>query len=452
MQSYHGIRPVFDDPNLVSDAGLVPLLALAESAGLSRLVTEHSTLPVACLPAKVRTVIAGMAAGADSIDDLDKLRAGANNQVIAGVRAPSTIGTFLRAPNAGGFIEQFGKINRLLLANLTQLSPGTVSDSELVFIDIDDTIRQVHGHKKAAAGIGYTKVRGLNAMITTVSAIDTAPVIAEFSLRKGQTSSGKGADRQIARTLSACKHLLTDNQQRMVRADSAFCTAANVAAVLKANAWFSITVKAWPTVKAAIATIPEDAWETIQYPNAVFDEETGQWESEAEVAEIPFTAFSSKGKAAIECRLVVRRVVRKHPLEDAGQGTLFTDYRHHAFITNSKFSTVDADRYHRGHAIVEQTIAELKAGPLAHFPSGKFHANAMWLALAVITFNLMRAAAHASHQTKARFQTIRRTIIQVPGRIARRARQIVLHLPTYWPWAFHFERLWDSATTRPATI
>ena len=78
------------------------------------------------------------------------------------------------------------------------------------------------------------------------------------------------------------------------------------------------------------------------------------------------------------------------------QAELFSVYRHHAFVTNSTLSVVEADERHRDHAVVEQVIAELKDGPLAHLPSGKYAANAAWLALAVIAFNLARAAATAA--------------------------------------------------------
>jgi len=447
VKVYHGIEPVFDDPNLVSDGGLVALLALADAGGLFDLVVEHCALPVPALVPKVRTVVAGMAAGADSIDDLDRLRAGANDLVIGGVRAPSTIGTFLRSVTNGGHVEQFAKVNRLLLANLAQLVPSLVGGGEPVFVDIDDTIREVHGHRKGGAGFGYTGVRGLNAMVTTITAAEAAPIIAEFSLRRGSTSSGKGAARQIARALTTTKSVAVGEPRLWVRGDSAFCNSANVHAAIKAGAWFSFTAKAWPTVTAAIGSIPEVAWKPIQYPNAIWDEETGEWISEAEVAEVPFTAFSSKPAGEqVQCRLIVRRVVRKHQQESEGQGTLFTDYRHHAFITNSEVSAIEADKYHRAHAVVEQVIAELKGGPLTHLPSGKFHANAMWLALAVITFNLMRGLAHASLMPKARFQTVRQNIISIPARIAHRARKLIMHMPIYWPWADCWEHLWNTAT------
>ena len=128
------------------------------------------------------------------------------------------------------------------------------------------------------------------------------------------------------------------------------------------------------TVTAAIASIDDDAWAAIKYPNAIWDEAEQRWVSDAEVAEVPFTAFTGRRKAEhVTCRLIVRRVKRLQRLASDGteQGELFATYRHHAFITNSTLATVEADQRHRDHAIVEQVIAELKDGPLAHLPSGR---------------------------------------------------------------------------------
>ena len=126
-----------------------------------------------------------------------------------------------------------------------------------------------------------------------------------------------------------------------------------------------------------------------------------------------------------------------------------TTWRHHAFITNSTQSTVAADEAHRDHAIIEQVIAELKDGPLAHAPSGRFQANAAWLALAAVAFNLLRAAgaAASARHAKARWATLRTQPIDLPARIASSARRLVLHLPTDWPWAPAWEDLRAPATT-----
>lgn len=147
----------------------------------------------------------------------------------------------------------------------------------------------------------------------------------------------------------------------------------------------------------------------------------------------------------------MRRVKRIQPLASDGtaQGELFAAYRHHAFITNSDLPLVEADQRHRDHAIVEQVIAELKDGPLTHLPSGKYAANAAWVAHAVIAFNLARAAAIAGDQPRTRWATVRTRIINVPARIATTSRRLILHLPTHWPWADNWELLWSTATGPP---
>jgi len=434
---------VFDEPNLVSGAGLVPVLELAESVGLTDLLDRLVSVRVPNVAVKARTVIAGMLAGADCIDDVDVLRSGGTGRVMGGVRAPSTVGTFLRAHNHG-HVLQLGRVNRRLLTGLAGRVPGLVGTDGPVLLDLDDTVREVHGHQKEGAGYGYTKAWGLNALFATISTADTAPVIAEFSLRRGNTRSGKSADWFTARALSTIREI-SPERQVLVRGDSAFCTSKHVHTVLRGGAWFSFTIQQWPTVTAAIGQIPEDAWTPIVYPRAVRDEETGELISEAEVAEIEFTAFTSKRKAAqVQCRLVVRRVKRLN--HTAGSGI----WRYHAFITNSTLSTVDADVQHRQHAIIEQTIAELKGGPLTHLPSGRFHANAAWVGYACITFNIARAAAVAAGTATARMATVQRTLINVPARVASTARQLVLHLPERWPWQGAWTRLWNTTTSPPA--
>ncbi len=447
MQASHGVIPVFDEPNLVSVAGLVPVLELAETAGLSEAVESAVTLPAANLAAKVRTVVAGMLAGADSIDDLDVLRSGGTARVVTGVRAPSTIGTFLRS-FTHGHVLQLAKTSRLVLAGLARRVPQLVGGDELVFVDVDDTIREVHGYAKQGAGFGYTGVRGLNALLVTISTPSSAPLITECALRRGPTRSGKAADWHLKRALSDTRALVGDDRQVWVRGDAAFATAKDVHAALDAGAWFSFTVPAWPTVTRAIAAIDEGAWAPIRYPRAILDEATGEWISEAEVAEATITMFTSHRKAEqVDCRLVVRRVKR---LGTPGQDELVTAWRHHAFITNTTLDKIQADQYHRGHAIIEQVIAELKAGPLAHLPSGKFTANAAWLACAVIAFNIARAAAVAAGMTKIRMATLLRTLINVPARLASTGRRTVMHLPDGWPWHDAWTDLWNTATGPPA--
>ncbi len=242
----------------------------------------------------------------------------------------------------------------------------------------------------------------------------------------------------------------------LLRADSAFFTHDVVAAARRADARFSITARLNPAVTAAISSLDQDGWTPIQDPNALWDAEEHRWISDAEVAEVPFTAFTSRRKAEhLTARLLVRRVKRLNPRSTSGssteQGELFAAYRYHAVFTDSPLALIDADQTHRAHAIIEQVIADLKNGPLAHLPSGKFNANAAWLVLAAIAFNLTRAAGclPPGSTPKATTGTLRAQLINVPARLARSARRLVLHLPQHWPWQAGLQQLLTATTGPP---
>ena len=320
-------------------------------------------------------------------------------------------------------------------------------------VDIDDTIIEVHGYAKQGSGYGYSGVRGLNALLATVSTSQSAPVVVAQRLRKGSCGSPRGAARLVADALKTVALLST--AKALVRADSAFYGQPMVAAALRAGADVSVTVRMDPKVKAAIAAIGEDAWTPIEYTDAVFDEQTQTWISRAEVAEIPFTAFTSKKKAdQVPGRLVVRRIPDLNPKGNQGQQTLFDTWRFHAFFTTTDHEvgdTVSADKIHRAHAIIEQVHADLKHSALAHLPSGKFTANAAWLVLAVMAFNLTRAAATITGPglAKATTATIRRKLIAVPARVASSARRVTIHLPAHWPWETAWSDLFNRACGPP---
>jgi hypothetical protein len=448
VQAFHKIDAVFDDPNLIGSAGLVPVMRLAQRAGLHDLLEERLSVPSAHAGAKAACVVAGMLAGADSIDDLDVLRHGGMGKVFAGVRAPSTLGTFLRTFRFG-HVRQLDAVAARTLAGLAAVSPRLLAGTDgMAFVDIDDTIRETHGYQKQGTAYGYSGVKGLNAQLAVLSSPTCAPVIVAARLRKGNAVSGHGAQRLVPDAVATARAAGVSGRV-MVRADSGYYRRDVLAAAIAAKAWFSVTARMDRAVKKAIAAIPDTAWVTIKYPNAVFDEEQQRWISEAEVAETSFVAFTSRVKNEhIPCRLVVRRVKRLNPAAAQGQDELFTLWRHHGFITNSTLTAIAADETHRDHAIVEQVISELKNGPLAHAPSGRFDANAAWLALACIAFNVLRAsgaAASVRHAT-ARWATLRTHLVAVPARIASSARRLTLHLPTDWPWAPAWEDLWTTAT------
>jgi hypothetical protein len=462
MQASHKVTSAFDDPNLIGSAGLVPVMRLAEKAGLHALLGQHLSLSCPNADVKAAGVVAGMLAGADCIDDLDVLRHGGMGKVFTGVRAPSTLGTFLRSFTFV-HVRQLDAVAARILAGLATVVPpvlaGATDPNGIAFVDVDDTIRQVHGYAKQGAAFGYSGVRGLNAQLAAVSTPTAAPVIAAARLRRGNSASHAGAGRLVTQAINTARAAGVTGRI-MARADSAYFVHKFVSAAIRAKAWFSVTARMNKQVLAAIASIDEDAWTPIRYPHAIWEEgdEPGQghWVSDAEVAEVPITVFTSRRKADhITCRLVVRRVRRLNPAavtkndQNSVQEELFATHRHHAFITNSTLSTVEADARHRDHAVIEQVIAELKDGPLAHLPSGKYAANAAWLAHAVIAFNLARAAGVAASTThaRARWATLRTELINIPGRVASSARRLTVHLPSDWHWAPAWQALFQVATT-----
>ena len=407
------------------------------------------------------SLVAGMVAGADSIDDLGLMRHGGMDRVFEHAYAPSTLGSFLRAFTFGHVRQLDAVASRLLtgLAHRAPLVAGIDEADSQVLVDIDDTIIAVHGYDKQGSGYGYSGVRGLNVVLATVTTPKTAPVIVAQRLRRGACGSPRGVERLVADALATVKKLRTTGSavKPLLRADSAFYGHPTVSAAIRAGADVSVTVRLDQRVKATIATIDDDTWQTIQYTDAVFDQTTNTWISRAEVAEIGFTAFTSKKKAdQVPGRLVVRRIPDLNPKAGAGQATLFDTWRFHAFFTTTDpdmLDTVAADKTHRGHAIIEQVHADLKNSALAHLPSGKFCANAAWLVLACIAFNLTRTAATlaGSNLAKATTATIRRKLIAMPARIASSARQLTLHLPANWVWETEWTDLFTHVHRPPAT-
>ena len=448
MRVCHSLDPVFDDPNLIAFGGLPAVMTLAERAGLHDLVDDHVTVPGtagANASVKVPAIIAGMIAGADSISDLDVLRHGGMSRVFTGQRAATTLGTHLRA-YAFGHIRQLDAVAARLLVRLARVSPILAGAEQVAYVDVDDTVRETHGYRKQGAAYGYSRVKGLNAQLAIVSTPLSAPVIAATRLRKGNIDSGHGAARLIGDTLATLRRATTPGLV-VVRADSAYFRHDVIAAATAGGARFSVTARMNKAVVRAIAGIDEAAWTTIRYRDAIYDQAEQRWISQAEVAEVPFTAFTSHRKAHhITARLIVRRVKRLNPHTAKTQGELLPGYRYHPVFTNTTLAVVDAEAAHRDHAIIEAVIADLKDGPLAHAPSGKFTANAAWLALASMAFNLTRAAARLASTTlgKARTGTVRRTLIQVAGRVANQARRWRLHLPSRWPWQDQLDTLYAA--------
>jgi hypothetical protein len=453
------VRAAFDDPNLVSCAGLEPVMRLAESCDLHGIVREKVHVPGdkgSNAAGKVATIVAGMVAGADSIDDLDVARHGGMPALFGTVYAPSTLGSFLRE-FTHGHVLQLQSASREFLVQLARRTPLLSGAEELMFVDVDSMLRRVYGKKKSGAAFGHTKIggydvrlRGYNPLIAILSTPDSAPVVAATRLRAGNAGSARGAASLVAEAIGAAK-ACGGSGEVIVRMDSAFYSKKVIWTCRRNKVRFSVTARMDAKTQRAAQSIPEDQWVDIKYPQAIWDEQEGRWISDAQIAEVTFTAFEGT-RYAITARLIVRRIKRINPTARKGQDELFATYRYHAVLTDSPFVLVQAEAQHRGHAVIEQVNADLINGPLAHLPSGDFHANSAWLACAAIAHNLTRAAGRLASPRygKARAATIRTQIINVPARLAHRARTIHLHLPEHWPWQHAWETLFAAVRASPA--
>jgi hypothetical protein len=444
--------PVFDDQHLVSHAGLVPVMALAERSGLSDLSAERVRFKTSKVksagvnPAgKLTSIIAAMAAGADSIDDLEVVRSGGMPRLFGGVYAPATLGQFLREFTHGHTL-QLASVLRAHLVGLVEHSGVLPGIEKQAYVDVDSLLRPVFGQAKQGASYGHTKIagkqvlrKGLSPLATTISTDNGAPVITGIRLRAGRAGSSRGAASMVADAIRVARAAGAVGEV-LVRGDSAYGNSAVVGACLNAKARFSFVLTKNRAVSSAIGTIADQAWTPVRYPGAVTDPDTGELISDAEVAEVTFTAFTST-KRPVTARLIVRRVRDRAKTEE-----LFPVWRYHPFFTNSTLPTPQADITHRRHAIIETVFADLIDGPLAHLPSGRFAANSAWAICAAITHNLLRAAgtlASPKHAV-AHGATLRRQIVTVPARIARPQRRRVLHLPAHWPWAAPWTALWSA--------
>jgi hypothetical protein len=458
------VRASFDDPNLVSYAGLEPVMRLAECCDLPGIVRERLRVPTdkgANAAGKVTTILAGMVSGADSIDDLDAMRHGGMAELFGGVYAPSTLGSFLRS-FTHGHVRQLQGAGREFLVQLARRTPLLPGAGAVTFVDLDSLLRRVYGKQKQGAGFGHAKVggyrvllRGLNALVATISTLDAAPVIAATQLRGGNASSARGAASLAAEAIATTKVVLAHQPASaggliVVRGDSAFYSRKVIAACRRAGVRFSITIRVDKKVKRSLEAIPADAWVEIEYPQPVWDDEQQRFVSRAQIAETRYTAFEGT-QDEVTARLIVRRIPDLNKTSVDAQGELFPVWRYHAAFTDSPFVLVQAEAHHRAHAVIEQVFAELIDGPLAHLPSGRFDANNAWLALTAIAHNLTRAAATlAGHRyAVARAATVRRHLINLAGRIARHARGVTIRLPEHWPWQHAWLRLFTSVHAPP---
>ena len=414
------IQIAFDDHRLVSNAGLILPSTLAWHLGLPQLVDRHLDLGRAPGRAntgdKMMTLVASALAGGDCIDDADVLRAGRTARVLGCVvKAPSTLGTFLRSFR-WGHVRQLDRVSRELLARAWDAGAGP-GDSPLT-IDLDSTICETYGlGKEGAHRHNYTGQRGYHPLLAV--AAGTGDVLMA-RLRAGRANTARGAAHFLRETLSRVRYAGATGQLT-VRADSGFYTHDIVTVCRNNDVRFSITVRQHRSLRDLIEAIPGADWTPIPY-----------WmEGAADVAETTYTPFGSQ-PAAAPVRLIVRRV-RPTP---GSQLALFASYSYHAFITDREGDTLELEADHRRHAEIENAIRDLKYGVgLNHLPSGRFAANAAWMVVQVLAHNLARWTARIGLEERASTtKTLRRRFFSLVGRLTRSARRLTLHLPQGWPW------------------
>ncbi len=425
MRSSHSLDAVavtFDDDHLVANAGLIQTATLAQHLGLKGLFDDYVDLGSAAGHAnvgdKAMTLVHSALAGGDSIDDADVLRAGSSAAVLGHrVAAPSTTGTFLRS-FTWGHARQLDRVTGELLARAWAAGAGPGPGP--VTIDIDSSIHETYGLKKqGGAKFTYNHVRGYHPLYATIAG--TGDVV-HARLRGGNAHTGRGAASFVTETFGRVRAAGATGPLTL-RADSGFYTGTVADACRKAGVAFSITVKLHKALHKVIAEIPEDDWAEIPY----------FLDGGAQVAETTYRPFGAK-------QPLVRLIVRRVKPTPGSQLALFTTWSHHGFVTDRTGATIDLEADHRRHAEVENTIRDLKYGVgLNHFPSGRFGANAAWLAFNVVAHNLARWTSRIGlGETLIATDTLRRRYLTMPGRITRSARKLTLHLPSRWPWAERF--------------
>jgi hypothetical protein len=404
------VRVRFDDRRAVAHAGIVVAATLAARLGIEALVDRFVRLGgrvgAANAGSKVMTLLSAMLLGADSIDDCDVLRAGRTSAILGHrVAAPSTLGTFLRAFTFG-HVRQLDRVLAEALGRAWAAGAGP-GDGRLV-VDVDSFVGEVHGYAKQGAGFGYTRRRGYHPLLATRA--DSGEVL-HVRLRKGAAGSPRGALRFVEELIARVARAGATGP-KLLRADSAFWNNKLIARLEQAGWQYSIGVRLQFWVKDAIAAIPESHWQPLpDYPD----------DGEAQIAE------TTRGAQ----RLVVRRTRLV-----GAQAELWPDWRHFALVTNRTEPLEVVEAEHRQHAVVELAIRDLKDQALAHFPSGRFNANAAWTVIACLAHNLLRwtSLIGLPGQTVRTARSLRRRLVALPGRLTRSARRWTLHLPARWPW------------------
>jgi hypothetical protein len=376
-----------------------------------------------------------MLVGGSHIDHVGRLRAGSTTKVLGfGVMAPSTVGTFLRS-FTWGHVRQLDKACTEALGRAWEAGAGPGDDA--LTLDVDSTICEVSGKAKAGAAFGYTNVGGYHPLVATRA--DTGEIVGA-RLRGG--ASQRGVVHFAKETIGRVRRAGASGDIT-VRADSGFWSYEMFKTLEGLGVGWSITTPQYNNVRQAISGIDKDAWVDIDYPQ----------DGAAQVAETTIWAtHRTRRTERMKLRLIVRRTRLTGP-----QRQLWPDWRYHAFVTNlerpatqadqhhhpntdSGHQIIESDRYHRHHAVCELAIRDLKSSAgLSHLPSGRFAANAAWLACAALAHNIYRWIALLG-RTQPPGQlvwgpTIRTRLFGIPGRIVNHSGRHLLRLPARWPWA-----------------
>jgi hypothetical protein len=410
----------FDHDGLIANAGLIVTATLMVRLGLEDLANCWVRTGAPNAGRKICTLVAAMLAGGTHIDHADMLRAGSTQTVLPfRVMAPSTIGTFLRSFTFG-FVRQLDAVASRLLARAWELGAGP-GDGDLV-IDLDSTICEVYGDTKQGAAYGYTNKLGYHPLLATRAG--TGEIL--FSqMRKGSAGSSRGVVRFVNELAGVVRRAGATGPVT-VRADSGFWSWKLIRCLDRHQIRWSITVANNHKVQTAIANIADDAWVDIDYTMRGY----------AQVAECDYSVGGGTTKRKVR---TVRLVVRRTRLSDPAQLKLWPEWRHHAFITNrDDLDSIQADQFHRQHAVVELAIRDLKAGAAQHIPSGNYPANAAWFGCAVIAHNLTRWNCLLAGQPTVTNTTYRTRITAIPAVAVNRSGRPTLRFPTRWPWANTF--------------
>lgn len=436
-----GIEIAFDDERLVADAGLVLPATLCDRLGAQRVIEDLVRRPSdpavgGGAGAKALSIVFAMLAGADSIDDIDRLRAGAAGAVLGlRPRAATTVGNWLRGLG-------FGQVRQLDAAcgELLRRAWDAGARPERLVIDLDSSITPVYGHKKRGAQYGHTRVLGYHPILATSAA--TGDVI-HARLRRGAANTQYGATRFFSETIARCRRA-GHAGDFLVRADSGFMNYGLFRAIRRHGGHFSVAATMQAHVRQAIEAIEDAEWAPIAYPGS----------GRAEIAETTVAVDPKHRRGAHplpeRLRLVVRRVLNHDP--NHPQQPLFSDYRYLPILTSRADDLELVEAEHRDHAQIELVIRDLKDAGLAHVPSGRTYANMAWLVLATLAHNLQRWTAILGLRERriVQHRTIRNRYLAIPGRLVTHARRWRLRLPAGWPWRERFLAAIERLRALPA--